>query len=207
MRLCRRRRLSYVVLVVTCALFVGMACFGVYDVLFRNGGATGSVGQELAGAVLLGCTALYLVIFTLRKHKNYISYDDHAAVFHFGQVEERRVSWAQMRPPEVILKWMDTDMVSKKILRFAFADGRTLDISHLAFSGYQDLYETMRKQGVLERYGITSHFDDKDAAIAMAQKMFSNGTDGMFASHDDPACKRRVFGPFTFVKRVKPKDD
>lgn len=178
MKLCRRRRLSYVVLVVTCALFVGVACFGIYDVLFRNSGMSGGFGLEVAGSVLLGCTALYLVIFTFHKHKNYISYDDYAAVFNFGQVEERRVSWAQMRPPEVILKWMDTDTVSKKILRFAFEDGRTLDISHLAFSGYQELYETMRKQGVLERYGITSHLDDKDVAIAIAQKMFGDGMNG-----------------------------
>lgn len=203
MRFCRRRRLSYVVLVVICVLLMGLSAFGFYLSFFSENGVSDGFGMEAAGSVVFGCTAVYLLIFTYCKHKNYISYDDYAAVFHFGQVEERRVSWAQMRPPEVILKWMDTDIVSKKILRFAFEDGRTLDISNLAFSGYRELYETMRKHGVLERYGISSNLDN----MAMAQKMYGDMMDAMNASPDDPAYKRRVVGPFTFFKWVKPKDD
>lgn len=204
MRLCRRRCLSYVVLVVTCVLLLSLSAFGFYTCFSSENGASDGFGMEVAGSALFACTAVYLMIFTYRKHKNYISYDDYAAVFHFGQAEERRVSWAQMRPPEVILKWMDTDIVSKKILRFAFEDGRTLDISNLGFSGYRELYETLRTQGVLERYGMVSYMDDKDAAIAQAKKMFGEVIN---ISHNDPAYQCRVVGPFTFFKRVKPKNN
>ena len=198
MKVCRRRRLSYVAMVVISMLLVGLSTFCAYDVFWGNSGSTGDFAMMVAGFILFSCTAIYLMFFTIAKWKNYISYDEHSVVFHFEGNEERRVSWVQMRSPEVTLKWMDTDVVIKKIIRFAFEDGKTLDISALAFEGYKELYEMMRKQGVLERYNLN------EQAMDMLKEMFDKEINGSF---EDSNYERRVIGSFTIVKQVKPKDD
>ena len=182
-------------MVITCVCFILGAIISGYFLLSGSIESSSEFVTMAIGFILLGSVSIYLLFFAINTWKNYISYDEHSVVFHFKGNDERRISWLQMQHSEIIIKWMDADTPT---LRFAFEDGNKIDITAMAYEGYKDLYEMMRKQGVLERYNL------EDQSTDLLKEIFEKEMHGIF---DDPNYKRRVIGPFTISKRVNPTDD
>ena len=181
------------------ALAVG-AFIPLFMLLFQNAWETPERAIYLFYLLIFTTASGLLLQFLLCRRKRCVLFNELEVIFVQSPSKQRRMSWDDIRPPQMQLAWVSVLAKQGEHLSIVFGDNKTLQLS-FAFAGYRNFRAMLQKKGVLKRYGMglpaDMALDDEEVREKMLHQF--EGFIPKASARAERATKRR---PFWYINHM-----